>query len=315
MSMEITLEEAVGHLKAAQSIIITAHVNPDGDALGSSLGLMHILQTLGKKVQILIDDDLPPAFAVLPGYDEISKPQEKVSADLLVVLDTELARTGTVPEMVKARAMLNIDHHRTNDHKIPWLYLDAQRAATAEIVYEINSLLQQELEQKRAMCIYTGMATDSGFFRFSNTTPFTMRAAADLLEHGVQPQVISEALERKPYALIQGMAKAMQSIEIFAEGKVSGMFLDQEFVASVDTTEGFIGFARVITGVDVAVLVKEKEKALCRVSMRSRFTDVSVIAQAFGGGGHIRAAGCTLQMPLAEAKKTILKAIIEAVQP
>ena len=314
--MEITLEEAARYLREAQSIVITAHQNPDGDAIGSILGLMHILRPMGKDVQVLLDDDVPRTLMMLPGTDEIRRPAGTVEADLLVVLDAEQDRIGKVPDAVKARDVLNIDHHRTNTRNAPLLYLDASRAATAEIIYELAKELGREFTQESAMCIYTGMATDSGFFRYSCTKPFTMRAAAELMEHGVQPSVISEALEQKPYALVQGLAKAMQSIELFADGRIGGMFLDYELTSSLESTEGFVDYARVIEGVDVAVLVKEKEdegKRFCRVSMRSRDTDVSAVAASFGGGGHIRAAGCTLKMPLAEAKETILAALVKAV--
>lgn len=313
--MQLSLKETSERLLKAQKIVITAHVNPDGDAIGSSLGLLHYLSQKGKDVQVLLDDDIPAIFSVLPGYELIGKPgEEQLRADLLVVLDTSLDRIGRVSEVVSAAHVLNIDHHVTNDHAAEDLYLDAKRAATAEIIFELLQIMEADLTPSIAMCVYTGMATDSGFFRYSNTTPFTMRAAAELLEAGVKPNIISEALEQKPFALVKGMGEAMQTVEVLHDGKIAGLFLEQALTASLDSTEGFIDLVRVIEGVDVAVLLKCKEEKLCRVSMRSKATDVSRIAMQFGGGGHIRAAGCTLEMPFAEAKKAILAAIEKALE-
>ena len=164
------------------------------------------------------------------------------------------------------------------------------------------------------MCIYTGIATDTGFFRYFNTTSFTMRAAAEMLEFGVRPNVISEAMEQKSFDVVKGMAEAMQTIELFCGGRAAGVFLDLERTERIENTEGFIDMVRVIEGVDVAVLLKCKEERVCRASMRSKGVDVAKIAASFGGGGHVRAAGCTLEMPFEEAKKTIMAAIAKTIE-
>ena len=312
--MKLTLEKTAEVLRGAQRIVLTAHVNPDGDAIGSSLGLMHILREMGKEVSVFIDDDIPSNFSILPGIEDIKKPEEnmqEVSADLLVVLDTALDRIGKVQEFVKA-PVLNIDHHITNKEDKVRVYVDAKRAATCEIVYELAKELEVPFTNESAVCIYTGIATDCGFFRYSNTTPFTMRAAAELMEWEVKPNYVSEAMELKSYEVVQGMSKALSTMQVFHDGKAAGLFLDEEFSASIESTEGFIDMIRVIDGVDVAVLLKCKDKDVCRVSMRSKHTDVSSIAMSFGGGGHVRAAGCTLEMPFSQAQSTIIDAIDKA---
>jgi bifunctional oligoribonuclease and PAP phosphatase NrnA len=311
--MHISLRDTGNCLLRAQKIVITAHINPDGDAIGSSLGLMHALQYLGKDVSILIDDDIPVTFSILPGYELIEKPVKPVSCDLLVVLDTGLERLGQVRELVESKSILNIDHHISNDNAAEFLYLDAERAATAEIICQLFKEMGWGFSLQAATALYTGIATDCGFFRYSNTTPSTMCLAAELLAAGVKPNVISEALERKSYAHVQSMATAMQTIELLDNGRVAGVFLNQELTASMESTEGFIDVVRTINGVDVAVLLKCIEEKLCRVSMRSRYTDVSKIAVSLGGGGHIRAAGCTLRMPFLTAKQTLLSAVSRAI--
>ena len=314
--MKLTLEKTAEVLKNADRLVLTAHVNPDGDAIGSSLGLMHILREMGKEVQIFIDDDIPSIFSILPGVEKIQKPEEsmpKISADLLVVLDASPDRVGKVRELVEA-PVLNIDHHVTNTEDKVRVYVDSKRAATCEIIYELAKELEIPFTKDSAVCIYTGIATDCGFFRYANTTPFTMRAAAELMEWDIRPNLISEAMEQKSCATVRGMAKALSTLEVFHDGRAAGLFLDDELSSELETTEGFIDMIRVIEGVDVALLLKCKEKNVCRVSMRSRETDVSRIAMSLNGGGHIRAAGCTLEMPFEEAKKTIVDAIDRALE-
>lgn len=314
--MIVTLSETAAILASAQRIVITAHQNPDGDAIGSSLGLMHILRSLGKEALVLLDDDIPAIFSVLPGYDIIGRPEVErpVEADLLVVLDTATDRTGDVLKAVHAEHLLNIDHHQTNDGSAEYSYIAPTRAATAEIIYDLMHELPVRLNKEMAMCIYTGLATDSGFFRFSNTTSHTMRAAAELLDHGVEPNVISEALEQKPYQTVRDIGEAIGRIELFADGHAAGIFLDAETTARMKSTEAFIGMIRVIEGVDIAVVLKTKEEGICRVSMRSKGLDVSAIAVQFGGGGHRRAAGCTLLMSYERAKRGICEAISKAIR-
>ena len=313
--MQISLTETAAELKAHERIVLTAHVNPDGDAIGSSLGLMHALKALGKEVQVFIDDDIPAAFSVLPGYELIGKPEEgqNIPADLLVAVDVSLDRIGRVNEAVKAPT-LNIDHHITNDGKADKLYLDGNAAATAEIIYQLIEELGVPCTQEMAMCLYTGLAMDTGWFRFSNTTPNTMRVAAALLACGAQPHVISEALEQRPFAEVQSLAFALQKIELLAGGKVAGICLDHASLQEHEAPEGLIGMVRVIEGVDIAFTLKEKEPELCRVSLRSKGVDVTKIALKFSGGGHVRAAGCTIEKPCAEARIELVKAIIQVLE-
>jgi phosphoesterase RecJ-like protein len=169
--------------------------------------------------------------------------------------------------------------------------------------------MKGDFTQDTAMCLFTGIATDCGWFRYSNTTPATMRAAADLLACGVEPNIISEALEQKPYARVKGLADAMQHIEVWHDGRAAGVFLDLSTMEALEHADGLIDMVRIIEGVDIAVVLKEKEPDICRVSMRSKGIDVTKVAVNFGGGGHIRAAGCAIKQPFAEAKAALVAAI------
>ena len=207
--------------------------------------------------------------------------------------------------------LLNIDHHVTNDEKAEHLCLNPKAAATCEIVYDLVRILGIMPMLDAAVCLYTGMATDTGFFRFSNTTPHTMRAAADLIEIGVKPNVVSVAMEMKSYDEVMAQVRAIRSLEMFFDGRVAAVFIDEERARGVTTTEGLLDELRVIEGTQIVFFMKWLEKDTYRISMRSKGTNVSRIAQKFDGGGHIRAAGCTIHAPFAEARTAILDAIGE----
>ena len=309
--MKINLTDTARLLHDAQTVILTSHIRPDGDSIGSTLGLMHFLRSLGKEARVLIDDELPRTFRVLPGLDTIERPEEgqRYTADLLVVCDVELRRTGAVVPSVDAVRVLNIDHHVTNDEEAEYLYLDPSRAATCEIMCEIIREMGGTCSLDMATCLYTGIATDTGFFRFSNTTPRTMRTAADLIEIGVKPNIISVAMEMKSYDEVMAQVRAIRNLEMFYDGKVAAVFIDEERAKEVKTTEGLLDKLRVIEGTQIVFFMKWLEHDTYRVSMRSKGVNVSRIAQEFDGGGHIRAAGCTLHAPFDEARSMILAAI------
>lgn len=311
--MKITMDAAAQMLRGAQTVVLTSHIRPDGDAIGSTLGLMHVLRAQGKEVRILIDDEIPRIFSILPGVDQIERPIEsqRYTADLLVVCDVELGRTGASVSAVDAVHLLNIDHHVTNDEKAEHLCLNPKAAATCEIVYDLVRILGIMPMLDAAVCLYTGMATDTGFFRFSNTTPHTMRAAADLLEIGVKPNIVSTAMEMKSYDEVMAQVRAIRNLEMFFDGRVAAVFIDEERAREVTTTEGLLDELRVIEGTQIVFFMKWLEKDTYRISMRSKGTNVSRIAQKFDGGGHIRAAGCTIHAPFAEARTAILDAIGE----
>ena len=311
--MKISLDEAARIVGDAQTIILTSHIRPDGDSIGSTLGLMHYLRAQGKDARVLIDDELPRIFNILPELDRIERPAEgrRYTADLLIVCDVELKRTGTVLDAVDAVRVLNIDHHVTNDEEAEYLYLNPDYAATCEIMHDLVLKMGGTFSLDVATCLYTGIATDTGFFRFSNTTAHTMRAAADLIEIGVKPNIISVAMEMKSYDEVMAQVRAIKNLEMFYDGKVAAVFIDEAKAKEVTTTEGLLDKLRVIEGTQVVFFMKWLEQDTYRVSMRSKGTNVSRIAQGLGGGGHIRAAGCTIHAPFDEAKRMILAAIGE----
>lgn len=310
--MKLTLQETAEKIKTAEKILVTAHINPDGDAIGSTLAMCQALRQLGKIAQVYIDDKLPTNLNFLPQVDEIKRPaeNEKFDADLLLVIDTAPDRIGNVKNLTDAQ-ILNIDHHVTNKNEVDDLYLEHTAAAACEIMFKLCKELDVKITPDIATCLYTGIVTDTGFFNYSNTTPTTFRVASELVELGVKPNYISEQVERRKLNDVKVMIAALQTMQIYFDGKVAGMFIDEELSKIVDTTEGLVDLIRVIDTVDVAFILTYKAENLVRASLRSKGVNVSEIAQKMGGGGHIRAAGCTFHTTFDDAKNILLKTLGE----
>lgn len=313
--MEVTLRQAGELIEKANKIVLSSHVNPDGDNVGSTLGLYHALKGFNKDIKILLDDDLPDNLGMMKGLDLYQRPQVDtvIECDLLIILDVDVDRIGKVADVVKA-PILNLDHHISNTKVSEYCYVDPKAAATAQIVYSLIKEMNWQIDENCATCIYTGLCSDTGFFRYSNTTPYTLRAAAELLEAGAKPDKISEIFDQRSFSSVKAAGKAIETIDLYDNGKIALMTIDKELKASADNTEGFVNFARNIRGVDVAVMIKYADEEITRVSMRSKSVNVSQVAQSIGGGGHIRAAGATVYKNLTQTKEIVLNAISEGMK-
>ena len=315
MSKDCTLKEVAELLTKAQRIVLCSHINPDGDTLGSNLTLGLALKNAGKQVIMTVDDDIPTTFKFMPGIENFVRlPEEgKVAADILVVVDASSDdRAGKVLNQVTAPVLLNIDHHKTNTRFADYLYLDETAAATCEIMYELLLVMKLPVTKEIATCNFTGLYTDTGSFKYSNTTCKTMRTAAELLNMGVDPSFISDNIEIKSQATVAMLGKVLETLTFRHDGSIAYVEISRELYDKNVDTDTFISYPRYIEGVEVALLFKEVEEGLTRVSMRSRRVDVAKIALSFGGGGHAKAAGCSVHKPLAEAREEVL-AVVEAV--
>ena len=314
MSKNCTLAETAKLLKEAGKMVIVSHISPDGDTLGSSLALAHALRMLGKEVMLNVDDDIPSVFSFLPGIGEYMRfaPDDSVPADLLIVIDASSAdRAGNAMNVVKARSVLNIDHHKTNTHFADYLYLDSDAAATAEIIYSLLLELGTELNTEIATCIYEGLYTDTGSFKYSNTTSRTLSIASALLTYGVNPSLISDNMEVKSRSQVEMLGKALETLTFLRDGKLAYVEVAPELYDYNVDTDTFVSYPRYIEGVEVALLFKQVEENLTRVSFRSKQVDVAKIALSFGGGGHQKASGCSIHAPLKEAESIVLPVVEE----
>ena len=314
MSKNCSLAETGELLKAAKKLVIVSHVSPDGDTLGSSLALMHALRMLGKEVIINVDDDISTVYSFLPGIAEYCRfgPDESIDADLLVIIDASSAdRAGNAMAVVKSPAVLNIDHHKTNTRFADYLYLDSDAAATAEIIYSLLLEMGVKLTRDIATCIYEGIYTDTGSFKYSNTTSNTLKIAADLLNYGVNPSLISDNMELKSRSQVEMLRKVLETLTFLKDGKIAYIEIPPELYDHNVETDAFISYPRYVEGVEIALLFKQVEANLTRVSFRSKEIDVAKIALSFGGGGHKKAAGCSIYAPLKEAEKAVLDVVGE----
>ncbi|MGE4588523.1 MAG: bifunctional oligoribonuclease/PAP phosphatase NrnA [Acidaminococcaceae bacterium] len=313
MSKKLTMPEVAALLGSVKDIVIVSHINPDGDALGSTIALAAGLRKFGKNVVISVDDDISTYYNFMPGIDQFVrfKPGDIIKTDLLVINDaSSLDRIGVAAECVKA-PILNIDHHVSNTEFADYLYLDVDAAATGEIVFQLFKELNIEIDLQMAFCLYVAIVTDCGYFKYSNTTPHCMNCAAELLAIGVEPDVVSDFLEMKSRDDIKLLSKVLETLSFACNGRVATIDISPEIYNPDIATDSYVHYPRYITGVEVALMFKGVEDNVTRVSMRSRRLDVSKIALSFGGGGHKRAAGCTIFKNITEAKKIILASILE----
>ena len=316
MSKEISLQETGKLLLDAKKIVLCTHVSPDGDTLGSSLGLAQCLQKLGNEVIVYCDDLVNKSFSFIPGIELLQRPDanNSVEADLLVVIDaSSFDRIGMVGEVVKYKQLLNIDHHISNTHFADFVYLDSKAAATGEIMCELLQEMAWPIDHNIAECFYIAISTDCGSFRYANTTPKTMRAGAWLLEQGVRPNEISDKLDMKSRLTVEMLAKVLPSLTFEADGKIAYLTITNDLYNKDANTDSFVNYPRYIDGVEVASMFKAVEPKVTRVSMRSSNVDVAQVALSFGGGGHIRAAGCTIYAPVEEAREQLLAKLRELV--
>ena len=315
------LSETAAAIGESRSIVLACHVNPDGDALGSLLGLALALIPLGKELVCLSQDGVPDILRFLPGAEMIVQTTDVPTFDLALVVDSgELARVGETvkPLVARARRIVDIDHHVTAGAFGDIRVLDAQAASTAEIVYALLQTLDVPITPAIATCLFTGVITDTGSFRFQNVTPNTLRVAAKLLEAGAPPAHISEnVFENRTVAATRLLGQALAALTQTPDGQVIWTRITaQDFrtIGATDQdTEGVVNYVRGVRGAEVGILFREMEDGKIRVSLRSRESvNVAEIAARFGGGGHRMASGCTLDGPLAEAEEAVVKAVREA---
>ena len=309
------IAEVAKLIKNANKIAITAHVNPDPDALGSVLALGKALPKIGKEITMVIDDDISDSLSFMPYIKEVVRPEtlNTQQFDLLVVLDaSDIERIGEVSNLTNA-PILNIDHHISNTEFAKYLCLDVDAAATAEIIYLLIKELKIDIDLEIATNLYTGIATDCGFFQYANTTARTMMCAAELMQYGIKVNYISDCLAAKSKEALILLIKVLEGMEFYANDKIAVITMPKELADSKMDTDGFINHPRYIQGVEVAVFCKYKDDYTTRISMRSKELDVSAVALDFGGGGHKRAAGCTIHSELNKSKNLIVQTLIKAI--
>jgi phosphoesterase RecJ-like protein len=313
-------------LRPGQRVCITTHVNPDGDGLGSEVGLVHLLRAQGIEAVVTNPSPTPPRFGFLfedlPGVDRTPEAiKELRRADLIIVLDiSDLTRLGMLIETVRERGVpvACVDHHiSTGQLPSGPRYVDPQASATGELIFEIAKGNEWPITRAVARGLYVAILTDTGGFRFSNTRPRALRVAADLLETGVDPEKIYlEVYARAPEGRPRLFAEALQTLVVEPEYGLAWVTVPpgaiERLGVSSDDLDGVVEFPRSIEGVRMALLFREIAQGRVKVSLRSvGDVDVAAFAKPYGGGGHTKAAGLSLSGSLAEVQARVLKAARE----
>lgn len=318
----VTLDQVVSEIKQAQTFFVTGHYGPEGDALGSTLGLGLALEDMGKKVKCYNSDPVPELLKFLPGSQKITaslEPSEEF--DLAFMVDVgEKARVGKVFEGHPGfRKVICLDHHIKGIHEGDLNFVMPHASATGLVVYHLLKALGfKSLSKDIATNLYCAIATDTGGFRYSNTDIDTFEVATELIRTGVDPwQVARPCFETMPPSKLAMLKKTLNTLTVNSSGKFSWIVMSQKDMTdtgvTADLTEGFISYPRSVEGVEVAVSFRESENQEYKISFRSNeYVDVSTIAAHFGGGGHLRAAGCVVKGNLKEIQEKIFHQILKA---
>ena len=310
-------------IDAHVDFLILSHIDPDGDAVGSSLGLAWSLRPLGKRVTVANESPLPASLHFLPGWEEVRVARDlaKPFGAVFVVDCSSLDRVGPAGAQAIApdAAIACIDHHAGTDGFGNPRLVNVDASATAELVYEVLTACGLPIGPEAAACLYAGIASDTGAFRFQNTTPHVLRLAAGLVERGADPSRTALALfGRRSPASLRVLGLALASLESRAGGLVSVLTISramfEQAKAAPEDADGIVQYAQSVQGARVGVLIQETAPGEVRLSFRSDGTvDVNAVAGGFGGGGHKNAAGARLQGPLASVRESVLSALEQAV--
>jgi phosphoesterase RecJ-like protein len=307
----------VSKIRESNKIAISSHIMPDGDSVGSSLALYNALKKYGKEVRFILDDEIPRVYRFLKGSEDVQRPGQFESFDAVLALDCgDAERLGRCSIYLDNNFVINIDHHISNNNFGDLILVDAASSATGEIIYDLIRSLDIDMDREISECLYTAIVTDTGQFQYGNTTSVTHRIAGDLINNGVNVALMFERIyQNNSKEKVVLMKTALSTLEFFHGDLISCISLTAEQMKEANAlgedSDGIIDLARDIECVEVAVFLKELEPGTVKVGFRSKkLVDVAAIALRFGGGGHVRAAGCTINGTVAEAKEKIIDALI-----
>jgi len=315
-------------LKSSRRLLVTSHESPDGDALGSMLGLGLSLEPEGKEVEYYNASGVPPHLDFLPYRGRVKSVLNEIpgSFDATIILDcTDIGRVGeeflTELETGRMGRTVIIDHHSTRVPSADMHVLFPCAAATGIIVFSLIKYLGLEITSDIATSLYTAIVSDTGSFSYENTGPEALRVAAELIERGASPSYISEAIyQREPISKIKLLGLALPTIELSEGGDVASITVDGTMFERTSSgrvdTEGFVNIPRSIKGVKVAVLFREvsssDNEGKWKISLRSKGeVNVAAVAEKLGGGGHERAAGCSIRGSIEHAKENLFDLLRE----
>lgn len=303
-----TVRDVCDAIKQYHNFLLSAHIRPEGDSIGSLLAIKYLLLHLGKKVWVVSQDAFPNRLDVMPqdGWytlKDLLALREKPNFDACVVVDCpNPGRIGKVQELIRPEtAVINIDHHVSNIRFGHYNLVNDRASACGEIIYDLFKELNVPIIKEAALPLYVSISTDTGSFKYSNTTSKTHRVAAELIQTGIDLEYINENLyERFSRRRVSLLTRLLKNIKVAMGGKVIWAIIKTSMRRQTKTTfadtEGFIDFLRSVSGVHIAFILIENGKNKYQVSFRAKgHNDVNQIAEAFGGGGHRKASGCSIE--------------------
>lgn len=304
-------------LKEHNNYHILIHSFPDGDAIGSGYALCRALRSLGKNANVVCTSPIPKMFSYI--VDSV-EPQDFVPETFVSTDVADLRLLGDNYEQYENKVLLALDHHGTNLRYSKYWVIDPHAASACEIVLEVIKRMGVSVDKEIAKCIYTGISTDTGCFRFANTTSATLRTAADMLDYDIDAAEINRVMfETKSRRRIELERMALDSMSFYLNGALAFVIITNEMRekagASDDDLEGMTSLSRQVEGVKIGVTLRQKDDGEFKISVRTHPpVDAAAICTKFGGGGHVRAAGCNLKGTPDEIKESMLKVCTEALE-
>jgi len=327
--MITNIDNIIDYIKGSNDFVVTSHISPDGDNIGSTLGIYHTLKNLGKNVYYVLDDNIPLNLRFLvENIEKLSSQEFKVlNIDnySLITLDCGDKFRVCVSEEIKenAKNIICIDHHASNDAYGDLNYIVPEASSTCELVYNLLVRLSEVestniINENIATALYTGLVTDTGNFSYSCAHPSSFEMAKNLLIAGAKrDNIIQSVFQSNSYNYYKLLGEALNTLDIVNK-KVACISLTIDMLKrnsmGFNDVDGITSYTRDIEGVEVGILLKQKKENEVKVSLRSKnYVNVSEIAKSFNGGGHIRAAGCTIHDTVENAKKKILEAVLKEI--
>ncbi|HEX6182869.1 MAG TPA: bifunctional oligoribonuclease/PAP phosphatase NrnA [Pyrinomonadaceae bacterium] len=314
------LSQVVELIESKRRFAITSHIRPDGDSLGSSLGLYWLLRALDKEVECVMRDPVPHAYQKLPGSELVRvTPRVDRPYDAVFVIEcSDITRPGLID--LERQFVVNIDHHSTTALFGDINWIDSTASAVGEMIYNLCKALGVRVTREIAECVYTALITDTGSFHYSNTSERTFKVASELVRAGVKPAKVSQAVfANYPWSKIELLGEVLATVKRDSSGRVAWLVqtleMQERAAATDEDGDGFVNYPMSCGDVEACAFFKETAPGAYRVSLRSK-CDVNVarIAERFGGGGHRNAAGCTFQGPWDEAVRDVVGQLVYAVE-
>ncbi len=307
-------------IKSSKNILIASHVNPDGDTLGAMCGLYELIKlNFKKRCDMLAVSKIPDKFKFIPNIESAKHIDDfDKSREYDLVINVDVAALDRICDGItlfkKAKNRVNIDHHKTNNGYGDLNFVDGDASSASEVIYSIAKKLKWEINLKIATCLYAGILTDTGSFRFNNTTPRALEYAAEMIRMGIVPNdMFRSCYETYTKGMVLCQAYCVEKAVFLDDDKIVYTTVFRKDMEKYNTdeefAEGLTERLRAVTSTQVAFVAKEMKNGGCKISMRSKSVDVAEICSVFGGGGHKHAAGCTLKCNVEEAIKKILHEI------